>query len=1103
MYAATGYSAAVTDAGPLKVVVTATYTFNRPQYSYGAVIINTAGAGHYTAVITLYANSKSILIDEDSDMQFAYYLPMYAQLTPDIARWRGHDSLSGAGVSDSMCGYESADAVSGATNATPIVVSAPSSLSNGQPVLIASVGGNTAANGKFYAKTTSYSAGQFALYSDANLTVPIAGTGNFTSGGVVKPAYRGQTLYPTPDAYLDLTYSGDRPASYTCSGTDLSGPTYKKLLTDYPAAAHSSGWYSILYNSTGNSASPVVGFYTGRASQQVRSAPGPSMPGIYTSNSHWITSSQDAGIQIDNLLRGPDATLAPLVHRNWAIWVSTKADLLAPAAHQPIADDQNSLTGINLSRLYTYQLAFPDPATGWNWQYLTSAAASQLVGWVRDGTSKCGSTTCYYTLLYNSETSTWGRGLLDMWKGNSSAAVQTMLNAATTFGQRMVNNFTSGDNHFDAALHYYQLGLTTSPATAVLNAILMDSNSTVAQKRTAKACLALFGSVFWDNDWFPIDNASGESVGLANQIQQYLQYRAQSAAVIPSNPFLATKLAQGKASVLSDLATEFSATGAAGASTHYQGTYFQPLYLNYQNLSLIGEETFAGSRWIPYAQWELSIQTPPEPRFGNLRKGYSNGDGNTEADVRTGMLATGINSVNPTLAGNLIWAWNQSNRAAMLTEDMQFVTTIPTIDVTITPVTPTLGSINIPGYHTAERHSFGTANETALWFINGGFYATGGHRHYDDGQVSIYAHAAPLAIDWNANLYSPDTPGRFMHDSIVYDSERIPAWSDDNPSPDEVSTLFSSPTNTEYEGFTRSTHSTATFTKADSTIWTRNVRMMAFNASYPIIYVADSFSGTSAAAAKTLTWNLMATGAVTTPSGSVTPTARFSTGCQSPAGALPSNGTIYNLGSGLQPFSFTGYTWAQHATGGINWDLLTLSAVTSQQFLIGDWGHGCHSGRETGEYSTANSASFAEKQHILRVHDTGPFTTIILPYRKTETPTRTITSETCGTQIVQGSETTCFDGAHATWTDQTNSNLSVYDNSTQTAFGTTAVGGPQEVTITPSQIVWTISGAASGDRSLTLTGTWTPTPSVPKVGGTYTYTFAGGLQAAPVTITFN
>ena len=104
------------------------------------------------------------------------------------------------------------------------------------------------------------------------------------------------------------------------------------------------------------------------------------------------------------------------------------------------------------------------------------------------------------------------------------------------------------------------------------------------------------------------------------------------------------------------------------------------------------------------------------------------------------------------------------------------MTTLAAIDPTIPAVAPHLGSINIPGYHSVGAACFGTPNETALWFINGGFYSTGGHRHADDGQVSIYAHSAPLAIDWNANLYYPQTPGRFMHNSdrVRFANWRIP-----------------------------------------------------------------------------------------------------------------------------------------------------------------------------------------------------------------------------------------------------------------------------------------------------------------------------------------
>jgi hypothetical protein len=565
---------------------------------------------------------------------------------------------------------------------------------------------------------------------------------------------------------------------------------------------------------------------------------------------------------------------------------------------------------------------------------------------------------------------------------------------------------------------------------------------------------------------------------------------------------LKSKVASAVEYAKKDLGEYFSPTGAAAGSTHYQSAFFQPLILSYGSLSRSGVLSMADPKWAAYANWELSIQTPPEPRFGNVRKGYSNGDGNTEADVRTGMLAAALYSVNPTIAGYLTWAWRQSNSSSELTEDNQFVTTVVAIDPTIPPIMPNLGSINIPGYHAAERHAFGTPYETALWFIDGGFYSSGGHRHADDGQVSIYAHSAPLAIDWNANVYSPATPGRFMHNSIVLDSELPHPWSDDKPSLQDASSYLQNPTNTEFAAFKSSTTASATFTEADGTVWTRTVRTLDFDSVYPVIVVYDSFSGPSAPAGKTVTWNLMAAGPVSTPAGPFSPLVRFSTGCQSPAGQLASNGPVLALPAGLQHFNFTGATWLQHPTRGINWDLFTVSN-SAQQFLIGNWGHGCHSSREVAEYQASNGVPFAEIQDILRIHGSGPFTTLILPYRKTDTPSRTVTQQACGVQIVQGGATSCFNNSTATYTSASTSILTVYDGSTQSAFDLTVTGGPQEVVKRSGQVRWTFGGVRPGPRNLTLPGTWYPNQAVSVAGATYSFNYPGGAQTAPVSIVFS
>lgn len=86
-------------------------------------------------------------------------------------------------------------AISGATNASPIVItSATHGLADGDPVTISSVGGNTNANGNFYAKVTGYSGTTFALYSDKALTTPVAGNSNYTTGGAVAKPLRFKNL---------------------------------------------------------------------------------------------------------------------------------------------------------------------------------------------------------------------------------------------------------------------------------------------------------------------------------------------------------------------------------------------------------------------------------------------------------------------------------------------------------------------------------------------------------------------------------------------------------------------------------------------------------------------------------------------------------------------------------------------------------------------------------------------------------------------------------------------------------------------------------------------------------------------------------------------
>jgi hypothetical protein len=622
-----------------------------------------------------------------------------------------------------------------------------------------------------------------------------------------------------------------------------------------------------------------------------------------------------------------------------------------------------------------------------------------------------------------------------------------------------------------------------------------------------------------------VDNVTFDATGLSNQFLAYIQYRNLFPAMIPSYTVMQPHISSAIQFTASSLSTYFQCTGAVQGSENYQNAYMEPAYATFQAFALQGYLSYGNyCNWDQgYPLWEMDTMTPPEPRFGNVRKHVEIGAGYADANKRIGLLATGLQASYPTVSANLAWMWQQSNNSTYQTQDNAFITTLAQINPLLPATPPTLTSNTIPGYWSHSRYNFSTPHETALWFINGGFYSEGGHRDFDDGQVTIYAHSAPLAIDYTTSNASLPSEGMYLHNRVVFDSELSSlnivsgGWTGSNPST-ALGELFGSPTNTCFMAFTYSTKSCATFLlPADGTTWNRDVLHINADPTYPLIYVNDTFpSGSSASSGKTVSWNMMAdyTQPVSTPSGSVTPTVRVST-CTSTPNQYPSTGTVYALSTGWQPFSFTGFAWPQHATQGINWNMWVNAPAGDGQFFLGNWGAGpnCNTGIPDNEYNTANGTAavfhdggttgYYEQQDILRVHSAGSIGTLFAPYRKTETPTETLSSQTCGTQIVLGSETTCFNNSAMTYTNGTAYVLTTYDSSTQTAFNMTASGGAQELVQNGATITWTISDIVAGTRNATLpTGTWSPSIPVQYSNGTYSYYSAGGAQPTPVVITF-
>jgi hypothetical protein len=904
------------------------------------------------------------------------------------------------------------------------------------------------------------------------------------------------TVINTP-AYRDLDYTQNVQVGTACTAT-----TYKRLDPLISYSGDDGGWYQMMYKTSGSTSSPLIGIFVGRLGVQttpIGTGTGTlNTPGFFTSNNHFTTGATAGGIHLQqNIWTGAtDPTTT------YALYVSTKANLAADGVQQPIQRTMNLISGINLTSLHSYALSFSDPSGGWKSPYLADSALAAVVAKVRDGTSSCGSTDCFYNKI-----SYTASPILAMWRANSAAGIDTALNSVLIPLNYLAFAMTQGDGATrDAHLPFSNSSVVWSPASSLMAMILVDSNLTAAQKLQVKSYLAVLASMEWDNDYIPLDNGAGFGLGTANQVVQMVQLRATFAALLPSHPLMTTKQAQARSTTLSQIASVTNQYGALEGSTWYHGAAHEPVVSNLLALRTIGQFLFADApTLLSNTKADLAVLTPPEPRFGNIRKSKSDGDGNTAANARLAMDGTAFNGTDTTTAQHAMWGWNSTSSAAYTTEDVSVVPTFIQIDDSITQTNPALTSSAFPGGFSHHRHDWGTGNETALWFINGDFYND--HRHCDQGQVSIYAHSAPLAIDWNANLYNPETAGCFAHNAVVFDADIGQSWSADSPplTAGGLTNSFVASAQTDFSAFSMVTRSAAAFTAADGTVWTRTVISAAPNASYPVISTKDSFSGARAINAKTLTWNLMASGAVVTPAGNITPNTRSAATCA--ADQLPSNGTVNNLGSGLQHWNFPGASWTAHATGGVNWDLYTLSSVTTQQFILGAWGHKCHNGRESFEFSTVNGRTFDEIQDILRVHDTGPFQTYILPYRKGETPTRTVTTQTCGLQVAQGGETSCLSDTQFTYTNGTANVLAAFDTGSHTAFSMTVSGGAIELVRNGTTVTAKISGITAGTRIIDLSGlggSWGADKPVGFIGtNIFTLYHPGGAQPGVYTVTFS
>jgi hypothetical protein len=663
--------------------------------------------------------------------------------------------------------------------------------------------------------------------------------------------------------------------------------------------------------------------------------------------------------------RAPDGRAFFHNRFSWGLFSGTKNDLRDPMAVQTVTRQMNLHAGFNLNKVHRYILDVPAEPAEANGLYLDREVLIGMIQKIRtDKTGPHGHG--YYNHLYSAEPTL--RELWEAWSDPSGTKARVLAEAVLARSRDLADALVNGQGIYSFQYFYWQGGLAMSRDAVLIAHLLAYTEYEPIQlppdtRARLRAVVALYSYILWDNDFVPLFE-HGEGLGTANMPIQQTSYRDLLVLMMPHHPALAPKLPGVRARAAELLNKSINEQGAALGSNHYLQASMGPVVNIMQQQKRVagpGEDPFrTQERLTKFSEYLLHLLTPPEPRFGGLRKTVSFGDGSSEATELYGQLATGFRGVNDALSERLMAPWRQVGAP----HSGFFGSSVLKIDETLPDRSPMLGDADFPGALTVLRHAFGTPEETAAWLINGAFYLD--HYHCDFGAVMLYALGSPISVHWGS-LYEPRMPGAWMQNVVVPEAALGARWDSADISTGECfGNRNQSITGAGLKIDSSSARAAATFNNKGG-FWHRRVWDYRSDPAAPVLRIRDEFTGTSATDPKIFSLTLMATGPVETAEGSREVPV-------SSAPAKPPAGAPIALANGVTRLGFKGQ-W------GIDFDVFIVGDRPQQATITG-WKHFWHPGREAGEYLRATGTKFEETQHILRLRGTGSFDVLIVPYRR-------------------------------------------------------------------------------------------------------------------------
>ena len=953
-----------------------------------------------------------------------------------------------------------------------------------------------------YRTTIELQAGQPSITFEEECETDLSYKIDITSGLTPDQAqYRGHHA-SSKDAGLDpngTVYHYDNNTRHDALvNLKYDGPKDRFSKTAYPFMSHwdpwgvDTGFYWQLYDSRTNGSANLFGIFAGPASRLIN----PGLSGV-SFDTGLVAGQPQVSLKVGFQRLMPTQRYTTHMRFGWSIFLGKKSlDLKPPTAVQGINQQMNIHSGVNLNTLAKLPATFPDPPAGYGTLYAPVTAWKDIADTLRAERLKGGKT--YYGQQYGANP--YLGTLLEYWADPTPESAKKTADIVNGFAKTYLDTLINGEGIYQHSTHYFMGAATMSGNLIWIDQLLASSQLAAEEKAKLKRSAALFATALWDNNVAPMQEACGMNLGPANMSSMWRGTRYTYTLFLADHPNFHPAVESIRKEALGLLDDYTNESGACSAGAHYTTATMVPILNLLQQMQMRGiVDAFATeTRLTNYAEWEMQLTTPPEVRFGGLRKLISVGDGCTEASVRLGQIGTGFAQANPGLSARLMGLWQAMGKP----QDNFYGASLLKINSALPAVSPKLGDAQFDGWMSVMRNAWETPDESAVFFINGDFLSD--HRHNDQGEVVIYALGAPLSLDFGS-MYYPRPSGGLLHSIALPESWLGRAWDADNvpldapPGPGGRSAWWHTQAQP-FMSFRESAAAGAQFTPASGAQadihWQRTVRFLHPDPAQPVIVIDDAFTGKELAGKPVVsTLNLMAQGVVTTPSGPLTPVERMHTADQiTTPEKLPSTGPVFPLAAGLNKFGFTGQ-WL------IDWDLYT-DAATPMQAVIGNWGNKWHPSTEQNQFSKAQKRPYEERQHILRLRGQDKIRTIILPYRKGARPENlTVTKQDADTVIHSGTMTITLTEHGFFCENGAQKNLTSFDSAPVERMGLRVAGGPSELSLNDQGGTLTIGGTA-GLRTVHLPKEWNLAENrmVKMAGADWTVNYDGKV---PLTVKVN